>query len=264
MAEAFPQQEPFEHRTGNVIRRRGGEHHHEKVEHDYVFDYVGAYGNTSEQKRGENLGMPTGRNFERILGTPDIETINTVAQSEGIALHRIKKEEGRTDGYSLQWYTQGHWSPIDPWNLKRCFDLVKQHQGENDPKNPTHPVPRKLRKAVEQLLSNRQKDQGQKEVLYFASVGTPLDYSPDIDADAFFEINGKIITLDLTGKEDKPPEELRADVLISLKDIFMVDELYLAETPEQKKLAEAAYEQQINALAERIIHVYEQRTQKAA
>ena len=267
MSEAFPQQpqsepEAFERRTGNVIRRRGVERpHKEETEPDYVAEYNRRYRNIREEKREEKFGMKTGKFFERILGVPDIETIINIALAEGVPLYEVKDKDGKFEGYSMQRrIKKGRWSSIDSRNLEKCFDIVKKHQGDNDPNNPQKIFPYKLRDAIVKIMNTKGDE---KEISYFMSIKTPLDFSPDVGADAFFEIDGQIITIDVTEREEKG-EILGADLLISEKDITMANEIFLAEKQEQKELAQKAYEQQINALAERIMYVYEQRIQKTA
>ncbi|OHA06626.1 MAG: hypothetical protein A2934_00970 [Candidatus Sungbacteria bacterium RIFCSPLOWO2_01_FULL_47_10] len=129
--------------------------------------------------------------------------------------------------------------------FEQAKKLVKKFQS-SDPRIPERPFARELRmEIIERLGFVEEKDMDR--VKFYSAIGTPLDIWHGIDA--FIEVEQEhgapiVITLDATmlTKEEKRArgQEIKADVLVSKKDVHIEDEDELQSHIE--KNADSVYE----------------------
>jgi hypothetical protein len=168
-------------------------------------------------------------------------------------------DDGKEFSVIKKRYAQNGRKELDLDAVEEYFKIVMKHQ-EGDPVNPEAQFANDLRIEILDQL-NLDED----AVKYYSSVGTALDTTKDIRADAFFDIAGSIFTFDITAREEKSDLELDSDILITEDDISMVNEIGLTlkedskAERERKKLAEQAYLIQIEKVARKFVEVYQQR-----
>jgi hypothetical protein len=125
-----------------------------------------------------------------------------------------------------------------------------------DPENPRHQFPREIRIALMEILGipNEEGDR----VKYYTSVKTPLDFTKGVRADAFFIVDGRKLTLDITKKEYKIVGDFDADVVVSEFEIMAVHDLvtFNTEDPVRVKLAEASFLEEVKKVAELLAEKY--------
>jgi hypothetical protein len=229
----------------------------QKKRYNSIDEYRKKYGDSSQEARG-NLGLQRGRALERILGTPDIESIDNEAEKKGLIMKK-RFDDGKEFSVIKKRYAQNGRKELDLDAVEEYFKIVMKHQ-EGDPVNPEAQFANDLRIEILDQL-NLDED----AVKYYSSVGTALDTTKDIRADAFFDIAGSIFTFDITAREEKSDLELDSDILITEDDISMVNEIGLTlkedskAERERKKLAEQAYLIQIEKVARKFVEVYQQR-----
>ncbi len=99
--------------------------------------------------------------------------------------------------------------------LEDCIEAVKRIQKTElnwDPRFPwTEVADRLFRRVASRIEKNKNK------VRLFNSVGTPLDFIHG--ADGFFELEGRILTVDLTKSRGKGKKH-KADIIITASDLL--------------------------------------------
>lgn len=259
MAEGFPISEPGKQpsemliRPG-VIRRRGKTNKPEEQAVISATDLYTAWLRRNDPKGFEGIQEKfsgSGHLFEaQILGRPPFEEINKEAINQRIVLVHPEKKYVYVRGIRIG---PNRVFVPDEDALNKCFELVKKNQGGDDPENPKRELPRNLRLALIKKLGIS-KDENYR-VKYYSSVGTMLDHTPGVNADAFFEINGTNMTIDITMRDSKEEWESRADVVIARTDLIAIDNLVApgSEYSKEHQLARASFLEQIDKIAESLI-----------
>ena len=215
--------------------------------------FIALYGDLRRAIRKERY---SGEMFERnVLGAPDADPVI----KEGITRGALK-EKKTPEGKSLYIIKYG--------NEEAVFDMVKKHQGTNNPQAPKKLFPRALKRMLSDKLGYAGAEESRK-VQYYSSIGTPLDHSLWIDC--FFEIidkdqNRVTVTLDTSLREEKG-EGVKSDVYLSEDDIWSLHEELLVRAIEKKEkndnlneresLAVNIFELQVEAVSEKMLQSME-------
>lgn len=249
--------QPEEMRRGSVIRRRRkrGEKQ-EAISATAIF--LDRYGDPSRRERGFTEGI-----FKRILGRPDVESIDAVAQKEGI-VNRVPVRGGK-EILALK-LSQEKKGTIDNAALERYMAIVRENQGSEfrSPINPEKKFPHDLRSAIVRLLGYQ--DDEPERIVYFSCVDTALTHSKGLRVDGFFDIDGTIVTFSVSTKTKEEAINY-SDVFISEKDISLIHELSLdveEASSERGQLALEAYNEQVETIAKRFVRVIQQLERRAA
>lgn len=199
--------------------------------------------------------LDSGHSFEvAVLGEPLSDEINEEALRRKIAYFRENNSD--TKKISVRGIHIGVKRIFIPDKEAKdeCFELVKEMQGGNvDPENPTRELPRNLRLALMKELGIPNEES--HRVKFYSGVGTMLDYTPGINADAFFEIDGVEITIDITIRDTKEAWESGADLVVGRDDLIAIDSLVKAGTEysEEHELARASFLEQVDKMAKTLI-----------
>ena len=259
MAEIYPSPVPSEERLGNVIRRRRGafrEATRESREIDYVAEFKRRYGDPTAYRPRERHAF-SGRLFDRILGKPDVDKINTVGLETGL-IKTIKASDGADLYLFKRMPRRGNFTTEE---IENYSEFIGQNQGQNNPYNPQALFPKRALEALKAELGIPYEDSSRAR--YETCVGTAYDHSLGIDG--YFVVDGEKISFDITLKDEKPK---KADILITEEDISLVHEMGLVPLSsydiERAALAEKAFSQQMQSVARQMGEVYRARRQKVA
>lgn len=146
--------------------------------------------------------MKLGEHYEKnLLGTVDFDDLSYKAD-----LERVKKPS--RPGSELNYYI----------SFKDALDLVRKYQpkkekqkGRVELNNPQKPFLDDLRLEIIEGLGLK-KDEEKDGLMVYTSDGSPLDYLHG--ADFIVDWNGKIMTADISMKEQKDARKTKADIVI--------------------------------------------------
>lgn len=178
----------------------------------------------------------SGKQYEtEYLGAIDINDKEFLA-----ALERVKKTS--KEGSKFPYYVNYK----NALNLARKFQPIDKSDPEKkrmDPTNPKAPLAKDLR--IELLDQLGIKDEESDRVKVFTAVGTPLDVFHGVDA--FVEIDGKVVTLDITLREDISAKR-KADI---------IDATELPDPDDEKEAEE--YLERVKSIAKKVCQELQER-----